>query len=178
MLRELCDPVIVVCPEDARGDLEALGIQVVLGGESRQQSVANGLEHVTTEHVVIHDAARPFVTADVVAAAIDALDQADGSFAAIPVRETLAHMRDDVMTGVVPRDSILSVQTPQAFSTMALKDAHEKARSEGIVEASDDAQLVANYGYRVVPIQGDARNMKLTYAPDFEMAAALIEISG
>ena len=126
---------------------------------------------------MIHDAARPFVIADIVASAIDALEDADGSFAAIPVRETLAHVRDGVMTGVVPRDSILSVQTPQAFSTGALKDAHTKALADGIIEASDDAQLVANYGYKVVPVQGDARNMKLTYAPDFEIATALIERS-
>jgi 2-C-methyl-D-erythritol 4-phosphate cytidylyltransferase len=91
------------------------------------------------------------------------------------VRETLAHIRDGLMTGVVPRDSILSVQTPQAFSTAALKDAHSRARADGITEASDDAQLAANYGYKVVPIQGDARNMKLTYAPDFEIAAAMVE---
>ena len=68
------------------------------------------------------------------------------------------------MTGVVPRQSILSVQTPQTFWTAALKDSHGRASAEGITEATDDAQLVANYGYKVVPIQGDARNMKITYA--------------
>ena len=136
-------------------------------------SVSNGLELVETEQVVVHDAARPFVDIDTVIAAIHALDDADGAFAAIPVRETLAHVKDGLMTGVVPRQSILSVQTPQTFWTAALKDAHAKAAAEGITDATDDAQLVANYGYKVVPVQGDARNMKVTYAEDFQIAEAL-----
>lgn len=174
VLTELCDPVIVVAPEELVGDLEAAGARAVAGGETRQASVANGLEHVDAEQVLVHDAARPFVTADILQSAIDALDQADGSFAAIPVRETLAHVRDGAMTGVVPRASILSVQTPQVFWTAALKDAHTKARGEDITDATDDAQLVAKYGYTVVPVQGDARNLKLTYGPDFALAEALL----
>jgi 2-C-methyl-D-erythritol 4-phosphate cytidylyltransferase len=78
------------------------------------------------------------------------------------------------MTGVVPRAAILSVQTPQAFWTAALKDAHTKARDERISDATDDAQLVAKYGYKVVPIQGDARNLKVTYVEDFDLADALL----
>ena len=174
VLRELCDPVIIVAPVGLVGELGDRGIRAVPGGDTRQGSIANGLAHIVSEQVVIHDAARPLVTIDVVRSAIDALDHADGSFAAIPVRETLAHVRDGAMTGVIPRDAILSVQTPQAFWTASLKDAHAKARDEEIVDATDDAQLVAKYGYRVVPIQGDARNLKVTYLEDFGLADALL----
>lgn len=174
VLTEMCDPVIVVGPEDLLTDIEAAGARAVAGGDTRQGSVSNGLEHVITEQVIVHDAARPFVTADILRSAIDALDHADGSFAAIPVRETLAHVHDGAMTGVVPRASILSVQTPQSFWTATLKDAHAKARDEDITDATDDAQLVAKYGYKVVPVQGDARNLKLTYPPDFALAEALL----
>ena len=151
-----------------------MGSTVAEPGSTRQGSVSNGLQLVETEQVVVHDAARPFVDIDTVIASIHALDDADGAFAAVPVRETLAHVKEGAMTGVVPRQSILSVQTPQTFWTAALKDAHARAGAEGITEATDDAQLVANYGYKVVPIQGDARNMKVTYAEDFELAEALI----
>jgi 2-C-methyl-D-erythritol 4-phosphate cytidylyltransferase len=162
--------VIIVSDHDL-GQSEVL---IATAGETRQLSVSNGLELVETEQVVIHDAARPFVDIDTVIAAIHALDDADGAFAAIPVRETLAHVKDGLMTGVVPRQSILSVQTPQTFWTAALKDSHARATAEGITEATDDAQLVANYGYKVVPVQGDARNMKVTYAEDFQIAEALV----
>ena len=170
--------MIVVGPVGLVGELGERGIRVVPGGETRQSSIANGLVHVVSEQVVIHDAARPLVTPDVVRSAIDALDHADGAFAAIPVRETLAHVRDGAMTGVVPRAAILSVQTPQAFWTASLKDAHAKALAEEIVDATDDAQLVAKYGYKVVPIQGDARNLKVTYQEDFDLADALLARNG
>ena len=178
VLAELCDPVIIVVPELLVKEIGDLGHHAVAGGATRQASVENGLAHVIADQVLVHDAARPFVTADIVRSTIEALNQADGSFAAIPVRETLAHVRDGAMTGVVPRDSILSVQTPQAFWTATLKDAHARAREEGITEATDDAQLVAKYGYNVVPIQGDARNLKVTYVPDFELADALLATEG
>jgi 2-C-methyl-D-erythritol 4-phosphate cytidylyltransferase len=174
VLTATCDQVIVVADGPLADELRDLGVAVAAPGSTRQGSVSNGLELVETEQVVVHDAARPFVDIDTVIASIQALDDADGAFAAVPVRETLAHVKDGAMTGVVPRQSILSVQTPQTFWTAALKDAHGRASAEGITEATDDAQLVANYGYKVVPIQGDARNMKITYAEDFELARAMI----
>lgn len=172
----MCAEVIVVAPDDLAPSLIERGIRVARPGATRQGSVSNGLELVETEQVVVHDAARPFVDIDMVLSSIHALDDADGAFAAVPVRETLAHIKDGTMSGVVPRASIVSVQTPQSFSTAALKDAHARAVADGITEATDDAQLVVSYGYKVVPIQGDARNMKLTYAEDFAIAAALIKV--
>ena len=174
VLRATCDQVVVVAGEELADELRSLGVAVAPPGSTRQGSVSNGLELIETEQVVVHDAARPFVDIDTVIASIQALDDADGAFAAVPVRETLAHVKDGSMTGVVPRRSILSVQTPQTFWTAALKDAHGRASAENITEATDDAQLVANYGYKVVPIQGDARNMKITYAEDLEIARAMI----
>ena len=175
VLRATCDQVIVVAGDELGEILRQKGVTVATPGETRQGSVSNGLESVDTEQVVIHDAARPFVDVDTVIASIHALDDADGAFAAIPVRETLAHVKDGSMAGVVPRQSILSVQTPQTFWTSAIKDAHVRALADGINEATDDAQLVANYGYQVVPIQGDARNMKVTYPEDFALAAAIAQ---
>ena len=174
VLQATCDKVIVVADNAFADLIRQRGIEVAEPGATRQGSVASGLQVVDTEQIVVHDAARPFVDIDTVLSAIQALDDADGAFAAIPVRETLAHVTNGAMAGVVPRQSILSVQTPQSFWTTALKDAHERAAADGITEATDDAQLVANYGHKVVPVQGDARNLKVTYAEDFEVAEALI----
>ncbi|MCA1696363.1 MAG: 2-C-methyl-D-erythritol 4-phosphate cytidylyltransferase, partial [Actinobacteria bacterium] len=117
VLRATCDQIVVVATGELARSLTALGIRVAQPGATRQGSVFNGLELIETEQVVVHDAARPFLNIDTVLSTIHALDDADGSFAAIPVRETLAYIKDGSMTGVVPRQSILSVQTPQAFST-------------------------------------------------------------
>lgn len=166
--------MIVVVPQELIAGFADRGITAVAGGATRQASVNAGLELVDTPRVLIHDAARPFVSTAIVADVVAALDHADGAFAAIPVRETLAHVKDARMAGVVPRESLLSVQTPQAFATELLRSAHERALADGIDAATDDAQIVAHYGHRVVPVQGDARNMKVTYPEDFELAEALI----
>lgn len=143
---------------------------VVAGGRTRQASVARGLAEVATDQVVVHDAARPLLTPGLLGDVVAALDSADGAFAAIPLRDTLAHVRGGAMTGIVPRAEIVSVQTPQAFWTSALKDAHERAAAEGIEDASDDAQLLVHCGYRVVPVPGDERNIKVTYPSDLLLA--------
>ena len=160
--------MVVVTPEDDLSSITAS--RVVAGGATRQESVARGLAAIETEQVVVHDAARPLVTEDLLGDVLAALDHADGAFAAIPLRDTLAHVRDHAMTGIVPRAEIVSVQTPQAFWTAALKDSHARATAEGINDASDDAQLLVHFGYRVVPVPGDERNVKVTYPSDVLLA--------
>lgn len=164
----MCDPVVVVAPEDELRGLSAS--EAVAGGATRQASIARGLAVIETEQVVVHDAARPLVTHELVTDVVAALDSADGVFAAVGVRDTLAHVRDGAMTGIVPRAEIVSVQTPQAFWTAALEDSHARAVAEGIDDASDDAQLLVHFGYRVVPVPGDERNLKVTYPSDLLLA--------
>lgn len=175
VLSAVCDPVVVVVPADEMPDLAA--VHVVAGGDTRQASVSRGLAAIETEQVVVHDAARPLVTAELIGDVVAALDAADGAFAAIPLRDTLAHVRDDAMTGIVPRAEIVGVQTPQAFWTAALKDSHARAAAEGIGDASDDAQLLVHRGYRVVPVPGDERNLKITYPSDMAVAEMLAATS-
>lgn len=164
VLAARCDPVVVVAPGARVNDIDVA--HVVEGGATRQASVANGLAYIETDHVVVHDAARPLITPHLLDAVLEALAHADGSFTAVTVRDTLAHVRDGHMTGIVPRAEIVAVQTPQAFRTAALKEAHERATDAGITDASDDAQLLVHHGYRVVPVPGDERNLKLTYVSD------------
>lgn len=175
VLRTVCDPVIVVIPNTMTLHHEEAGVTSVVGGATRQASIAKGLAGVETERVVIHDAARPLVTLDILESVLRALDGVDGgAFAAVQLRDTVAQVKDGLMQGTIDRRALWRVQTPQAFWTTALRVAHERALSDGIVDATDDAQLVARGGYRVAMVPGDERNIKVTYAEDLMIASALL----
>ncbi|MEO8322567.1 MAG: 2-C-methyl-D-erythritol 4-phosphate cytidylyltransferase [Actinomycetota bacterium] len=175
VLREAgCDPVVVVAPDEFH-DLvrSALGARTTLAsaGDDRQGSVRNGLEEVDSEIVVIHDAVRPFVTAAMVTATLQALDDHDGAIIAAPVDETLKRVEGSAVVGTVDRTGLWRAQTPQSFRTAALKKAHRKAVGDERV-VTDDASLFEFYGGSVVVVPGDNRNLKITYPEDFALAEA------
>jgi 2-C-methyl-D-erythritol 4-phosphate cytidylyltransferase len=168
--------VIVVVPEKlldrARAILEP-GVTLIAGGPTRQQSVYNGLERVGAERVVVHDAVRPFITVELVRSVVAALDGAEGAIAAVALDETLKGAEGGYVTATVDRTGLWRAQTPQAFHTRVLRQAHELAGGEGF-DATDDAQLVERYGGRVAIVAGSKANIKLTYPEDFELAEALM----
>ena len=171
-----CDPLILVVPPESVDRVgSALGERcvVVAGGDSRQQSVRRGLEHVTSRHVVIHDAARPFITAEMIERTLSSLEDAEGAIVAVPLDETLKRVDGDVVEQTVSRAHLWRVQTPQSFRTEALRAAHDRAASEDI-EVTDDASLVERYGGRVVVVHSTRANMKLTYPEDFLIAEAML----
>lgn len=175
VLESTCDELVFVAPASYVGELSASGITCVAGGETRQASVAAGLEAVSGDRVVVHDAARPLVTKELVDRVIAALDRADGATAAIPLRDTLLRVDDEVVTDVVDREHLWRVQTPQAFRRDVLEAAHRQAVAGGVTDASDDAQLVRALGKQVVVAQGDERNVKLTDPGDIHLIEALLE---
>jgi len=151
------------------------GIQadIVAGGEARQDSVGNGLRHVTTERVVVHDAARPLATSALVRSLLAELDRAEAVLAAVPVDETLKHVEDGTVMRTVDRAGMWRSQTPAAFLTEALKDAHRRAAQEGFV-GTDESQLVERYGGRVRVVPGSRANLKVTFPEDFALAEAML----
>lgn len=166
--------MVVVAPDEFH-DLvrSALGARTTLAsaGDDRQGSVRNGLEEVDSEIVVIHDAVRPFVTAAMVTATLQALDDHDGAIIAAPVDETLKRVEGSAVVGTVDRTGLWRAQTPQSFRTAALKKAHRKAVDDERV-VTDDASLLEFYGGSVVVVPGDNRNLKITYPEDFALAEA------
>lgn len=141
------------------------------GGATRPESVQAGLAIVEgVEAVLIHDAARPFVTQAHVAELLVALIDADGAVPALPVADTLK--RDESQgLATVPRDGLWCAQTPQAFRTDILKSAYAALPAQAA--PTDDAGVVELAGGRVVRTAGDPRLFKLTYPEDFVMAEAL-----
>ena len=174
-----CDPVVVVVPEGSWTDqLSGYDVRMVLGGDERQKSVRNGLELVDTDYVVVHDAARPFATPDLLHEVLGALttDRAHGVAPAVRVADTLKEVRDGRVIRTVERSSLWAVQTPQAFLTDALKSVHDKARVDGFV-GTDDAQLVERYGGVMRIVEGARDNIKLTYPEDWRVAEAMVAAS-
>jgi 2-C-methyl-D-erythritol 4-phosphate cytidylyltransferase/2-C-methyl-D-erythritol 2,4-cyclodiphosphate synthase len=143
----------------------------VIGGASRRQSVANGLEALAgqggVERVLIHDAARPFVHLDLWQRLVAALDDADLAIPALPAVDTT--IRPDGEP--VPREGLLRVQTPQACRFDAILAAH-RAWIGG--EATDDAQIARAAGLEVAIVPGDPALEKLTYEADFRRAEAAL----
>jgi 2-C-methyl-D-erythritol 4-phosphate cytidylyltransferase len=156
----------------ARSLLPDERVVIAAGGSSRRASVARALEHVRSRTVVVHDAARPFVSPRAVAAVVSALEDADGAITALPVDETLKRVEDRRVLDTIDRSSLWRAQTPQAFRAGSLRAAHERAAAEGF-EATDDAQLLERYGGTITVVQGTRENLKLTYPEDFVLAEAM-----
>lgn len=147
---------------------------LVEGGAQRGHSVQNGLAALDAPEdtaVLVHDAARPFVTSDHVRALLDALATSDGALPALAVADTLKRPGP---TGLetVPRDNLWRAQTPQAFRLGALRAAYAAWPADA-GEPTDDAAVVSRNGGRVSLTPGDPLLMKLTYPEDFAMAERL-----
>ncbi len=148
---------------------------VVAGGAERGDSVRRGLAAVPTdaEAVLIHDAARPLLPAAVVERVLRAIGPGTGAIAAVPVADTLKRVDDHRITETVDRDALWRAQTPQGFPRAMIVDAYERAAADGMA-ATDDAALVERYGGRVVVVEGDTRNLKITRPEDLRLAEHLL----
>lgn len=148
----------------------------VPGGAERAESVARGLEALAADPpdaVLIHDAARPFVSARVIGRVADALARHDGALAAIPVVDALRREEEDGFCGApTPRDGVWRAQTPQGFRFPAILAAH---RANPDPKAADDAEIARAAGLRVKLIESEAENFKITTAADFDRAARQAE---
>ncbi|MET4664838.1 bifunctional 2-C-methyl-D-erythritol 4-phosphate cytidylyltransferase/2-C-methyl-D-erythritol 2,4-cyclodiphosphate synthase [Sphingomonas sp. PvP056] len=158
--------------KDAIGDVEH-----VTGGATRRRSVLAGLEALggDVEHVLIHDAARPFLSAAVIDSLLTALDTRDGAVPALPLADTLARdtaLSGTLLGGTVSRDGLHRIQTPQAFRYPVVLAAHRSWRGD---EPTDDAQMVRAAGGAVALVPGDPMLEKITHPADFAAADARLE---
>ncbi|KIU29917.1 2-C-methyl-D-erythritol 4-phosphate cytidylyltransferase [Sphingomonas melonis] len=163
------DEVVVVIAAGAEPlATAALGpVRTIVGGATRRESVARGLAGIEADRVLVHDAARPFVPAQVIDRILAALDTSEGAIPGLAVADTL--VRDG---SVVSRDGLFRVQTPQGFRLPALRAAHAGWPADE--EATDDAQMVQRLGGSVALVQGDAMLDKVTHPQDFAAAEAKI----
>jgi len=169
------DEVVIVIGEGQEEDARiAIGDhRLVVGGATRRDSVRNGLEAICdASHVLIHDAARPFLPAAVLDRLLAALGDHAGAVPALPVADTLAR-GDGSLGETVDRDGLYRVQTPQAFRFADILQAHRTWPADR--DATDDAQMLRAAGGDVAIVEGDPMLEKITHPADF--AAAEIRLA-
>ncbi len=146
-----------------------------IGGRTRSESVANGLDDLPDEAelVLVHDAARPLVGIATIERVVEAVRGGTPAIAALPVVDTLKETTPDgAIVRTVDRDSLWRAQTPQGFPRALLVEAHRRAREERIA-ATDDAALCERLGYLVRVVRGSERALKVTEPGDFARVEAL-----
>ena len=175
---------VVVHPDDldlyaaAVANIGAKLLPPVPGGATRQQSGLAGLEALAAHgasHVLIHDAARPFVTADIIDRVTAALDTDFAGVAAEPVADTLKRASaEDHVSATVDSAGLWRAQTPQGFDFDTILDLHRQAATAGRSDFTDDAAIAEWAGIPVKLVAGASRNTKITTAEDLTMANALV----
>ena len=179
------DAVILVVPREERQRaltdvIERYSVKkvqkVVAGGETRQQSVHNGLKEIDpdVEIVVVHDAVRPFVTEGLIEQSIEAARTGGAVIVAVPMKDTPKQAGPDrQIQRTLDRTELWLAQTPQTFRRDLLLEAYEKAAIEHL-QATDDAALVERLGHKVGIVAGTWENIKITTPEDLVIAEAIL----
>lgn len=151
-------------------------IELVEGGEHRQQSVANAMTVVSAEPddiVLVHDAVRPFVTPEIIHEVIQAAKKYGAAIAGMPAMDTVKQVERTsegaVIAATMPRERVVMAQTPQGFRYSVLKKAFDDATADGFL-GTDESSLVERSGHEVAVVMGSPRNIKITTPADMELA--------
>jgi 2-C-methyl-D-erythritol 4-phosphate cytidylyltransferase len=169
-------PADAAAPPDWLRPLTSDRLRVVAGGEARQQSVALGLAALPRDVaiVLVHDAARPFVDRELIDRVIAVAELGVCAVPGVPLSDTVKETDTaGLVVRTVPRERLVAVQTPQAFPRDLLETAHQKARSDSSLGATDDAALCERLGQPVRVVPGNPRNIKVTTRDDFAQAEAI-----
>ena len=167
------DRIVLAIHPDDRARADGFGLPMVEGGETRMESVRAALEHLAADppaRVLIHDGARPLVSARVIGGVLAALDTHPAAAPALPVTDALWRGADGFVQGLHDRAGLFRAQTPQGFHFDAILAAY-RAHPD---DAADDVAVARAVGLDVWITQGDDDNIKLTYPVDFERAARII----
>jgi 2-C-methyl-D-erythritol 4-phosphate cytidylyltransferase len=151
-------------------------IEIVVGGEHRQQSVEHALNAVVAagdDIVLVHDAVRPLVTAEIIQDVIEAAKKYGAAIAGLPAVDTVKQVERTaggaVIKATIPRAGVVLAQTPQGFRYSVIKKAFDEAAADGFL-GTDEASLVERAGQEVAVVMGSARNIKITSPGDMELA--------
>ena len=181
----LVSSITVVLAEDDQWFESAVGllaatVKTVIGGDTRAQSVRNGLRYIAenyseTDWVLVHDAARPCLSASRLEKFLEqGLESADGAILAMPVGDTLKRAGDSQeIVSTVDRSELWAAQTPQLFHVGALAEAIDAAQNAGC-ELTDEASAMEFVGVRPLLVKGSSANIKITHSSDLAIAEALL----
>ena len=149
-------------------------VQLVRGGATRAESARNGVAAAHGALVAVHDAARPFVSGEVIAAVLKAAARCGAAAPAVPVKDTIKVVKGGLVESTPDRASLQAVQTPQVFDFDLLRGALKKAE-EDKAQVTDDCSAVERLGMKIKIVEGDERNLKVTTPLDLKIAELLLE---
>jgi ribitol-5-phosphate 2-dehydrogenase (NADP+) len=184
---ESIEDVIIVCHPDYIADVEKLCererffrvVAVIPGGATRQASSFAGITEAQrrgSKQIVIHDAARPLIAPEVIDEAVRRIADTGVVDVCAKTTDTIVRSTEAGVVGDIPdRTQLYNGQTPQGFTLDIALAAHSKAQADGIDNATDDVQLALRAGHRAVIVDGGPHNIKITHAPDLEIARLLLE---
>src|SRR5437588_1644999 len=151
-------------------------VGIVVGGEHRQQSVGNALNAITAaadDIVLVHDAVRPFVTAEIIREVIEAAKKYGAAIAGLPAVDTVKQVERTadgaLIKATIPRAGVVMAQTPQGFRYSVIKKVFDEAAADGFL-GTDEASLAERAGHEVAVVMGSPRNIKITTPADMELA--------
>ncbi|MCX5751429.1 MAG: 2-C-methyl-D-erythritol 4-phosphate cytidylyltransferase [Candidatus Saganbacteria bacterium] len=176
-IKEINEVIVVINKEDF-DKLKHLKVKLAEAGERRQDSVYNGLQKVTEgcDIVVIHDGARPLVTSQLIRASIAGAALHGASVVAVSVKDTIKEVSaEGFILNTADRSLLWAAQTPQTFKYHLIKEAYEKAKSDGFF-VTDDASLVERLGYPVKIVEGSYENIKVTTPEDLAVAEQILRL--
>ena len=156
---------------------EHTNVQIVEGGSERQDSIHNALEVLAPEldTVLVHDAARPLVSKALIYRILAAVSEHGAAIPGLPVTETLKQVDEHGnVVQTIPRKGLYTVQTPQGFRADLLRHAYANSVRRGL-RGTDDATLVEQLGEKVVVVDGEPENLKITWAEDFAKASEFLQ---
>lgn len=160
-----CKNIIVVTSEDCISSVfNNEKVIKTLGGKERKDSVRNGLEKVTSEHVLIHDAARPFLNIESLKKLKIEIEKNDAAILAKKAVDTIKVVNENKIERTLDRNTIYMAETPQGFKTSLIKKCYEECED---INFTDDASLVESLGYNVYIVEDKFDNRKLTTEMDF-----------
>ena len=162
--------------ESEANDVLKKKVELVVGGEHRQQSVENALNAVAAaadDIVLVHDAVRPLVSREIIQEVIDAAEKYGAAIAALPAVDTVKQVERTaggaLIKATIPRAGIVLAQTPQGFRYGVIKKAFDEASADGFL-GTDEASLVERSGHEVAVVMGSPRNIKITAPADMDLA--------
>jgi len=162
--------------ESEANDVLKKKVELVVGGEHRQQSVEHALNAVSAaadDIVLVHDAVRPFVTAEIILEVIEAAKKYGAAIAGLPAVDTVKQVERTaegaVIKATIPRAGVVLAQTPQGFRYSVIKKAFDEAAADGFM-GTDEASLAERAGNEVAVVMGSPRNIKITNPADMELA--------
>ena len=165
-----CNKIFLVCKESEMSAFKVIfknvnKIEYVIGGNTRQESVSNGLKCVNSEYVLIHDGARPNYSINLVNNILEKLQSYNAVIPALKIVDTIKEVKNNIVVKTINREVLRSVQTPQGFKTSLIVEVHKNAKNN---EYTDDASMVESLSCEsIFVVEGEKNNYKYTEKEDF-----------